>query len=346
MNLLSKIGRASLMPVWALQLLTGSKSFVDNPVIGSAWLNQRGLHTARIRLAARMADWRRRSLAAVLSDEERRAYARDGFILKRDFLPPDLFAELREQVRDYRGTVREMIQGDTITRRVVLAPHVLDQMPAVRALLRDPQWRGLLHYVGSHGQEPLNYIQTILPHRFDAPPDPQLSLHADTFHATVKAWLFLTDVEEDEGPFVYVPGSHRMTPERLEWEKQISIGAAGTACRLTSRGSFRIDEGALAALNLPPPRRFAVPANTLVVADTSGFHARGPSRSAGSRVEIWAMGRSNPFVPWNGFDLWRFGGLGGVRLEGYWRVREWLDRTGLMANCWKTYPDRSPFDTE
>ena len=37
-------------------------------------------------------------------------------------------------------------------------------------------------------------------------PDPQTDLHTDTFHPTVKAWLFLTDVAADAMPFVYVPG--------------------------------------------------------------------------------------------------------------------------------------------
>ena len=48
-----------------------------------------------------------------------------------------------------------------------------------------------------------------------AKPDPQTDLHIDTFHPTVKAFYFLTDVADDEGPFVYVPGSHRLTDARF-----------------------------------------------------------------------------------------------------------------------------------
>jgi len=36
------------------------------------------------------------------------------------------------------------------------------------------------------------WIQSILRHAHDGPLDPQTALHADTFHPTVKAWLFLT----------------------------------------------------------------------------------------------------------------------------------------------------------
>ena len=65
------------------------------------------------------------------------------------------------------------------------------------------------------------------------------------------------------------------------------------------QGSFRIESGRIGrALGLPPPRVFAVPANTLIVADTFGFHARGPSVGRSLRVEVWAYGRRSPFVPW------------------------------------------------
>ncbi|MNP39733.1 Phytanoyl-CoA dioxygenase (PhyH) [compost metagenome] len=133
--------------------------------------------------------------------------------------------------------------------------------------------------------------------------DPQTRLHADTFHPTAKAWLFLDDVEEDQGPFSYVPGSHRLTPERLAWEYRQSLDAARSPEQMHREGSLRIDEPQLAALGLPPPRRFAVPANTLVVADTSGFHARCASHKASHRVEIYASLRRNPFLPWRGAHL-------------------------------------------
>jgi hypothetical protein len=159
-----------------------------------------------------------------------------------------------------------------------------------------------MRYVGSFDQEPLYYIQTILAHVRQGAPDPQTNLHADTFHPTVKAWLFLTDVAADEGPFVFVPGSHLMTDKRLAWEQEMSIRAGENSDRYSARGSFRIRPDELARLGLGEPRAFAVPANTLVVADTVGFHARGLSLRASKRVEIWAYGRRNPFLPWTGLD--------------------------------------------
>ena len=50
-GMLRRIGRAALAPWWTAQLLTGTKSFERNGVIGSRRLNQYGLHEARVRLA-------------------------------------------------------------------------------------------------------------------------------------------------------------------------------------------------------------------------------------------------------------------------------------------------------
>lgn len=298
--------RYLLFPWWIAQVPTGAKAFCDNPVIGSPTLNRWGLHVGRVRLAAALAARRREKLAGLVDAADRAAFDRDGFVLRRDFLSADGFAALRDQALGFSGRAREMVQGDTVTRRIALDPEALSAMPAARALLRDPAWRGLTRYVGSFDSEPVSYIQTILSHVRDAAPDPQTALHADTFHPTVKAWLFLTDVAADEGPFVYVPGSHRMTPARLRWERERSLhGRDGGLDRLSARGSLRVREPELADLGLPAPRVFAVPANTLVVADTSGFHARGPSLRASTRIEIWAYGRRNPFLPGPGSTRWR-----------------------------------------
>ena len=333
-----------MSPVWAAQLFTGASSFVDNPILGSRRLNALGLHAARVRLAHSLAGFRRAQLAHLVGADDRADFARDGFVLKRDFLPTALFQDLMAQLKAYRGPAREQIQGDSITRRIALDPRLQKTLPAVRQVLKLPQWRGLTRYVGAAGIEPINYVQTILTHVEPSAPDPQLSLHADTFFPTVKAWLFLTDVAEDAAPFTYVPGSHRLTPQRLAWEREKSLGAATSSCRLTSRGSFRVTEEELPPMGLPAPKRFAVPANTLVVADTCGFHARGPSAGPTTRVEIWAYGRRNPFIPWAGLDLWSLSGLAARRTPMAWWAVDQLQAVNLANNVWKPQPDSSAFD--
>src|SRR6266850_2145302 len=265
----SLLRQSLLMPLWLAQVFSQEKFFARNPVIGNRWLNEHGLHTARVAVACRLAEARRRRLARLISEEDRRQLDRDGFIVKRDFLPPDVFADLVAQVRALRAPAREITEGDTITRHIALDPAALDRVPAARRLLDLPQYRNLLRYAGSSAAAPMVYIQTVLAGAVAGPPDPQRDLHTDTFHPTVKAWLFLTDVEPDAMPFVYVPGSHRLTPQRLAWERRMSIAASDKPAHQPPLGQHRlvraIAPSTLGELGLPAPRAIAAPANTLVV---------------------------------------------------------------------------------
>src|SRR5258707_12482050 len=151
--MLAQIGRAALVPLWTAQLLTGTKSFERNPVIGSRRLNQLGLHIARVRLAHRIAAARRSRLAELVSAADRADFARDGFVIRRDFLPAAEFAALLDQVKAYRGRLREISEGDTIMRKIALGSEALAALPALATLLGSPQWRGRIRYIGSRQPE-------------------------------------------------------------------------------------------------------------------------------------------------------------------------------------------------
>ena len=344
----SAIRRMLLMPFWLAQIFTQEKFFARNPVIGSRWLNERGLHTARARIAHRMSAGRRRRLARLVEPADRERFERDGFVVKRDFLPQEVFAALLAQVKDLRAPAREMIEGDTVTRLIALDPAVLAQVPSARYLLELPTYRNLIRYIGSSAAAPMVYIQSVLSHAVPGPPDPQLDLHADTFHPTVKAWFFLTDTADAAMPFIYVPGSHRLTLARLAWERQMSIAASLEPLENTKRPGRRlpasISRADLAGLGLPPPQAITVPANTLVVADTFGFHARGSSKAPTHRVEIWAIGRRNPFLPWIGLDPWSIPALGLRKPTLYWRAVDLLEGLGLGRQRWRPRGATSAFD--
>lgn len=321
-------------PLWAVQLVTGYKSFIDNPILGSPALNRRGLHGARLRLAHRMAWWRRRRLARYVSPEDRAAFDRDGFVCIQNFLPQEEFERLRDELLTTELSGREHRQGDTITRRVPIDTELVCKFPRLGALLQSRRWKGLMRYVASTGGEPLYYLQSIVT-GFDGPPDPQLQLHSDAFQPSLKAWLYLTDVTENAAPLTYVPGSHRLTPQRVEWEQRNSITVREQGDRLSQRGSFRVSREELALLGLPDPTKFAVPANTLVVADTYGFHARGSAAEPTIRVEIWAYRRRTPYLPWSGLDPLSLPGLALRRGRWVHQIVDWLDAKGLKQQHWK-----------
>jgi hypothetical protein len=336
------IRKALLAPIWALQLATGAKSFLDNPLIGSQRLNRHGLHVARVRLAAALCASRRKRLAGKVRPEWREAFDRDGFIAIPNIVPPDQFAALREAVLGYHGPAREMRQGDAITRRMAIDPDMLRAIPALRNLLEREDIRALFHYVASYRITPLHYVQTIVSKAGGGEPDPQEVLHADSFHSSLKAWLFLNPVAIEDGPFTYVPGSHRFTPERLAWEYERSLADPHAIDRLSARGSPRIGAAELAAMKLPSARALAVDANTLVVADTVGFHARGPSLRTGERVELWSYARRNPFLPWLGGDPSSLPGIAERRVRLIWRVRDRLVKQ--IGQPWQPVGHRTPLE--
>lgn len=321
-----KIAKVMLAPLWALQLLTGAKSFLDNPIIGSARLNARGLHVGRVKLAAGLCAWRRRRLAYKVRSDWREAFDRDGFVVIRDVVPPAEFSALRAAILSYEGAAREMRQGDAITRRLAIDSAMLVAIPDLRALLDRRDIVALFHYVAGFRTTPLHYIQTIVSNDGANEADPQEVLHADSFHSSFKAWLFLNPVAEDEGAFTYVRGSHRFTPERIDWEHRRSLFDPRIIDRLSARGSPRVLAQDIAAMKLGAPEILAVPGNTLVVADTVGFHARGASVRPGERVEIWSYSRRNPFLPWLGGDLLSLPGLAERRVNWLWRLRDKLEK--------------------
>ena len=322
-------------PFDALAIFTGAKSFVDNPVLGSPYLNRRGRHAWRLRTAHAVAGRRRARLAQMIPADLREEFDRNGTVEVCGLLPAEEFESLRSALLEAALEGREQQQGDTITRRVPIGPAMRRRFPGLDALLESPRWKGLMAYVASTRSEPLYYLQTVFGGVVDGPADPQLELHADTFHPSMKAWFFLTDVREGERPFTYVAGSHRLTDARVQWEKAKSVTVLRDGDRLSQRGSLRVTEDELSQLGLPPPTRYFVPANTLIVADTCGFHARGDASVPTVRVEIWAYCRRSPFLPWTGLDLLSWRPLAQRRAEWALAIADRLDRWGLRKQHWR-----------
>ncbi len=117
-------------------------------------------------------------------------------------------------------------------------------------------------------------------------PDDQAEVHIDTFHPTHKAWLYLTDVSEVDGPLVYFPGSSRLSRAGLAGVYRESVGA--------NQASRRIPEAEIGRRGLTP-RSFCVAAGTLVVADTSGYHGRFQGTPPGTRTALHLQVRPSPF---------------------------------------------------
>src|SRR5246127_5539771 len=111
-----------------------------------------------------------------------------------------------------------------------------------------------------------------------------------------------------------------------------------------ARGSLRITQETVRRLGSAEPKAFAVPENTLVVADTVGFHARGLSARPSVRLEIWAYGRRNPFLPWLGCDLAGLPLVKGRAVPLYWSAMDIAERLHLGGNPWRSAGNATPIE--
>jgi hypothetical protein len=257
---------------------------------GPRWVNRLGYQV--FRAAYKNVDWwLRRSDAA----SDVRAYVdaldRDGCVAIPDFLEPQAFDRVRAEYDDSRrsipykvwvvednGVVEEQLDLNlhreafaatyaelvgsarmqsiigSALRRPLVAPRV-----SARIWFRPsnpPEARGFGHVVGA------NYG------------------HADMHFPTFKAWLYLNDIDETNGAFRFALGSHKMTLQRLAYEYDASIRVAANR----HEGDRPGDPYALvraptpaqaAAMGLAEYTSMCGARNTLVIANTQGFHQQG-----------------------------------------------------------------------
>ena len=233
-------------------------------------------------------------------------------MLIEDFFDNDSFVEIQKEVASTNLDARQCVQGDTLTQRIMLDSSNRDVLPASHKLISDKRYLNIMKYTSSHNQTPIFYIQFIKNGFNQGQPDPQKVLHSDTFHPSMKAWFFLEDVPLDNGPFTYIPESHKFSLKRMKWEYHKSQTVLQQPDGYSEKGSLRLTDEDIVEMRLKPTKKIAFKANTLVVANTHGFHGRGKAVAGASRLEIWAYSRANPFLPlpslglpyWHDIENW------------------------------------------
>lgn len=339
MSIIKKIFK---FPLHFLQLFSGAKSFEKNFLIGNKFLNEKGLHVLRVSLSQKLADMRRKSLSHFLTKEQLDSYDRDGFVVINDFLELETFEGVLSEINNIDFERFDMHQGTTITRRSMIDKDDLKSLPFLQKAKNDIRMINLIRYISSYHGQPLTTLQTVLAKPSNnSNSDPQTLIHSDTFQPTAKAWLFLTDVEENDGPFAYVKGSHKVTTQRYAWEKQISTSLNNVENVYARRGSLRISVDELEKLGYPQPTIMTVKANTLVVANTHGFHARCASNKKTVRIEIYSSLRRNPFLPFvasrlNGFHIASLPFIKNRLNRNVIEGLAILNKLGFRGNPWKS----------
>lgn len=116
----------------------------------------------------------------------------------------------------------------------------------------------------------------------------QNALHTDVFFDTYKVWYFVEDVSIDDGPLVYCPKSSNFTLWRMVFEYVESLPKDGIISQPHKASNY-------ATRHMAAPEKIAVPANTLVIANTHGFHSRGEAKPGTNRKQIHFSLRENPY---------------------------------------------------
>lgn len=259
---------------------------VDDPL-----LNRLGLQVIRTAVAhgaARLRRWPTDPDPTIASWT--RELRRSGCLEVPDFLAPDAFEAVRraalacvegDVARDRRhegANLLEVIWRSEVPadRRADLDrffgdPRLLKLASAAERLVVEPGGgRCFIHHLVQHEGEP----------------DLQASLHTDIFFPTHKIWLYLDDVREQDGPLIYYPGSNRQSVTSLRGVYRSSVGG--------DDGSRRVPPDEPARRNLEP-KVFTCRANTMVIADTSGYHGRVQGRAGGTRTVLEVELRPDPF---------------------------------------------------
>ena len=131
----------------------------------------------------------------------------------------------------------------------------------------------------------LHAVDAWLNYPTDAPPELSQLWHRDPGDLQLmKVFIYLTDVDEQSGPFTYIRGTHPFGPENasaqaLEARKRI---ADDRMARVFPPESWRICTG---------------PAHTMILADTVGYH-RGGKPIMGRRILItFTYTSGTPTIP-------------------------------------------------
>ena len=280
--------RSSFRDYWSLPLkdIFSNKKVVENHLLNYAGAQILRVLWSSIAYSCRgvLQSWPKTNLTTMLR--------KNGFILIPNFLSQKVFDQVKDEFFNTTdiGSYAPIKDGDTRVGRYTFSPDKWKMLPAVTKLLSDSLLVQTLE-----GAELKNieigdvWFDTIY---YDDPQkvaSSQNQLHSDTFYTTHKVWFFIEPVKLEDGPLYFVPGTHRLSLKRLMFEYNKSIHFED----LTDY-SFRVEPRERTFLGCIE-KALTCPENTLVIANTRGFHRRGDATEGHTRKQIHFCIRTNPF---------------------------------------------------
>ncbi len=266
--------------------------------VGTVFENRLGSQVVRTlsKHLSRMVRQRLMRRSSVISEKARplvEALERDGIVVVENFLLESEFDAVTREFEDANQDKKmSPYKGDPNARlwrtQIFLSPDSARQFPHI---VENFQQSDLLNEVAGTvigrrvHERPHIYLDTYENLNDDGfENDIEIVLHADLHTATMKMFYYLNDVDESNGAFVYVKGSHKLTSRRLAHEYDLSIRQAKLKRGMPIRSELLAYRGKEVRNIIDPNRlramraeetHFSVRANSLVIANNMGFHRRG-----------------------------------------------------------------------
>jgi hypothetical protein len=266
--------------------------FSNKKVVENHLLNYAGAQVLRVLLSSAchafrgmLQSWPKTNLTTMLR--------KNGFILIPNFLSQTTFQQVKNEFFNSTdiGSYTPIKDGDTRVERYTYSLDEWKRFPAVTKLLSDNLLVQTLEGAELKSIEIGDvWFDTIY---YDDPQkvaSSQNQLHSDTFYTTHKVWFFIEPVNLEDGPLYFVPGTNQLSLKRLIFEYKKSIHFD----ELTDY-SFRVEPKDRTFLGCIE-KAITCPENTLVIANTRGFHRRGKAKGGHTRRQIHFCIRTNkPF---------------------------------------------------
>jgi hypothetical protein len=264
-----------------------ARKTVDSPL-----LNRLGAQVLRTVAARAIYNFAPVSTAGI--EQPLSVLQRDGILVWPNFLRSDNFQKLEGeclQLKRIRGPFPSLKFGPNNNGRIFVKDIDYELVPTIYGLLKDARLHALLEAAERRSLGELSQIalvECLTQGASELVTDPQTRLHSDIFFSCHKVWFYITDVALKDGPFAFVKGSHRLSLQHL-------YNVYKDSCRRSKEDdpSRRVSPDEVARIE--PEAIITCPRNTLVIANTCGYHRRIQGEAGRERWSIHLDLRADPF---------------------------------------------------
>jgi hypothetical protein len=269
-----------------------AKKFLEPPAYhsGPAWANLMGWQLARV-LSHHGAHAVRRAPRPLSETKDLITQGiEDGVVIIPNFLAASDFERLRSYcvtLRSAATTRYEPNRGKTgldFTTSPIVKGDNPEAAFVVEKIAADARLLNIVSALSRHRiTRPPQIGYQLLTMRDDEQfvPDAETILHADRHYPTIKAYYSLNGSTLDNGAYVWVSKSHKLTAARLRYEYADSIRFA----RSSAKHNLEIPEANLKDMGVVENPILTEP-NTLVISNNFGFHRRGHFAPGAVREQI------------------------------------------------------------